>query len=189
MVKVDYYEEIVEQPEGIKFSLDERKLTVTGPKGEITKDFSHASIINIEQTDKGIKLYVDYPRKKHIALIKTIASHINNMIKGVTLGYTYKMKIVYSHFPITVKIEGDKIQIENFIGERSKRYAKIMKGVNVKVQGDDIIIEGLDKEAVSQTAANIQQATKIKDKDPRVFMDGIFVYQKLVGEDIIWKLI
>ena len=111
------------------------------------------------------------------------------MINGVTSGYTYKMKIVYSHFPITVKVEGNKVIIENFIGERSKRYAKIMPGANVEIKGDDVIITGIDKESGSQTAANIQQATKIKDKDPRVFMDGIYVYQKIVGDHIFWKLI
>jgi len=101
------------------------------------------------------------------------------------------MKIVYSHFPINVKVMGDKglVVIENFIGERAPRYAKIYGNVKVTVQGDDVVIEGIDINEVSQTAANIQSATKIRNKDPRVFLDGIYVYQKAVGDEVFWKII
>ncbi|HDM44934.1 MAG TPA: 50S ribosomal protein L6, partial [Candidatus Bathyarchaeota archaeon] len=106
---------------------------------------------------------------------------INNMIKGVTEGFVYKMKIVFSHFPISVRVDGDQVLIENFTGEKSPRRAKIIGDTKVTVKGDDIIIEGIDINAVSQTAANIQQATKIKNKDPRVFLDGIYVYETSSG--------
>jgi len=103
------------------------------------------------------------------------------MVKGVTKGFTYKLKKVYSHFPINVKVEPGKVLIENFIGERSPRIAKIVGNVKVIVKGDDIEVQGLNLEEVSQTAANIEQATKIKKKDPRVFLDGIYIYEKTEG--------
>jgi large subunit ribosomal protein L6 len=103
------------------------------------------------------------------------------MIKGVTKGFTYKMKIVFSHFPITVKVKGNLLSIENFTGERNPRKAKIMGATKVMVKGEDIILQGISLEDVSQTAANIQNATKIKVKDPRVFLDGIYVYEKHEG--------
>jgi large subunit ribosomal protein L6 len=100
------------------------------------------------------------------------------MIKGVSKGFTYKLKIVFAHFPIFVEIRGREIWIKNFCGERRLRIAKIVGNVSVKVEGDDVIVQGINLEEVSQTAANIQQATKIKRKDPRIFLDGIYVYSK-----------
>ncbi|MEM2537643.1 MAG: 50S ribosomal protein L6, partial [Candidatus Bathyarchaeia archaeon] len=109
--------------------------------------------------------------------------HINNMITGVRKGFTYKLKIVFSHFPISVKVQGNTVLIENFTGERSPRKAKIIGNVKVKVQGDDVIVQGINLEEVSQTAANIEQATKIRRKDPRVFLDGIYLYERSEGMD------
>ena len=108
-------------------------------------------------------------------------SHIRNMITGVTKGFTYKMKIIFTHFPIQVNVEGDKVVIRNFLGERAPRVAKILPGVKVEVQKEDVLVKGIDIEAVGQTAANIEQATKVKGKDIRVFLDGIYIYEKQVG--------
>jgi large subunit ribosomal protein L6 len=103
------------------------------------------------------------------------------MITGVEKGYSYKLKIVFSHFPISVKVQDKFVIIENFTGERKSRTSKIMGNVKVKVQGEDITVEGLNLENVSQTAANIEQATKVKNKDPRVFLDGIYVFERNEG--------
>jgi large subunit ribosomal protein L6 len=100
------------------------------------------------------------------------------MIHGVSEGIVYKLKMVYSHFPINLKIQGDLIKIENFLGERYPRKAKIPERVEVDIKGQDIEVRGIDKEKVGQTAANIEQATKIKNRDPRVFQDGIYIYEK-----------
>ncbi|HIE14358.1 TPA: 50S ribosomal protein L6, partial [Candidatus Bathyarchaeota archaeon] len=131
--------------------------------------------------DGKVKVEALWPRKKEAALVGTIASHIKNMIIGVTEGFTYKLKIVYSHFPISVKVSGDKVLIENFIGEKNPRVAKIVGDVKVRIEGEDIIIQGINVEDVGQTAANIELATKVKKKDPRVFLDGIYVYEKKRG--------
>jgi large subunit ribosomal protein L6 len=100
------------------------------------------------------------------------------MILGVTKGFIYKLKMVYAHFPMSVKVEDAELTIENFNGERKPRKVKVPETVTISVVDDDIIVKGLDLEEVSQTAANIQQATRIKNKDPRVFLDGIYVYEK-----------
>lgn len=170
----------IEIPEDVEVEVKGRTVTVKGPKGVLTKDFSHAPVsISLEGETLTVKTY--WPRRKEDSMVGTISSHIRNMIKGVTEGFVYKMKIVFSHFPITVKIDGDTILIENFTGERNPRRAKIVGDVKVSVKGDDVIIEGIDINEVSQTAANIQQATRIKRKDPRVFLDGIYVYEKMGG--------
>jgi large subunit ribosomal protein L6 len=104
------------------------------------------------------------------------------MLIGVQHGYVYEMKIVYSHFPMSVEIQGDQVLIKNFIGERGVRRARLIGEVEVKTTEDEVIISGIDIEAVSQSAANIQLATKIRNKDRRVFLDGIYVIRKKKGE-------
>jgi large subunit ribosomal protein L6 len=170
----------VEIPEGVDGTLEGRIVTIKGEKGELVRDFSHAPI-TIQLEGKTVTVQASWPRKKEAALVGTVCSHIQNMIKGVTAGFTYKLKIVFSHFPITVKIQGKTLTIQNFTGERSPRKAKIMGDTKVTIKGDDIIVQGINLEDVSQTAANIQNVTKIKSKDPRVFLDGIYVYEKHEG--------
>jgi large subunit ribosomal protein L6 len=103
------------------------------------------------------------------------------MITGVQKGFSYKLKIVFSHFPISVKVQDKTVMIENFTGERRARRVKVIGDVKVKVESEDVIVEGINLENVSQTAAKIEQATKVKKKDPRVFLDGIYVYERNEG--------
>ncbi len=173
-------EKTVEIPDGVEVKVEGKVVTVSGEKGTITRNFSRAPL-SIRKEDKSIKVRTEWPRKKEAATVGTVTSHIRNMITGVTVGFTYKLKIVFSHFPIAVKVEGEKILIENFTGERSARLAKIAGDVKVSVQPEDVIVQGTNLEDVSQTAANIEQATKVKAKDPRVFLDGIYVYERLRG--------
>ncbi len=170
----------VEIPDGVKINLEGKRVEVISEKGSLVRDFSHAPVsIQIEEGE--VKVSATWPKRKERALVGTVCSHIRNMISGVTNGSTYKLKIVFSHFPISVKVDGKKILIENFMGERTARTANIIGEVKVIVKGDDIVVQGLDVEKVSQTAANIEQATKVKEKDPRIFLDGIYVLQKLRG--------
>jgi large subunit ribosomal protein L6 len=170
----------VEIPENVTAALDCRVVTITGEKGELTRDFSHAPV-KISLDGNTVTVQASWPRKKEASLVQTVASHIKNMIKGVTTGFTYKLKIVFSHFPITVKIMGNKLTISNFTGERSPRTVRIMGDTKVLLKGEDIIVQGINLEHVSQTAANIQDSTKIRNKDPRVFLDGIYVFEQHEG--------
>jgi len=170
----------VEIPEEVDAKIDGRIVTVRGEKGELTRDFSHTPI-SIYLEEKTITAKANWPRKREAALVGTVCSHIRNMITGVTKGFTYKLKIVFSHFPISVKVKEKTVVIENFTGERSPRIAKIMGDTKIVVKGDDVITQGINIEDVSQTAANIEKATKIKRKDPRVFLDGIYVYERHEG--------
>lgn len=104
------------------------------------------------------------------------------MFTGVQKGYRYYLKIIFTHFPITVKVVGDEVQITNLIGEKNVRKARIMPGVKVTVKGEDILVEGIDLEKVSQTAANIELASKIRGFDRRIFSDGIYIYKNEVIE-------
>ncbi len=170
----------IQVPEGASVTLEGKVVTVKGAKGTLTRDFSFVPIF-IEAEGQTVTVRAEWPRKKEAALVGTVYSHIQNMITGVQKGFTYKLKIVFSHFPISAKIQGKSILIENFTGERRARNIKIVGDVKVKVESEDIVVQGLNLEEVSQTAANIEQATKVKKKDPRVFLDGIYVYERIEG--------
>src|SRR5450759_3074191 len=146
----------VQVPDNVTLSIEGKKINVKGAKGTLTRDFSFAPIA-IEGEGKNVRIWAKWPRKKEAALVGTIYSHINNMITGVTKGYQYKLKIVFSHFPISVKLQGNSIMIENFTGERRPRKIKLIGNVKVKIEAEDIIVEGANLEEVSQTAANIEQ--------------------------------
>jgi large subunit ribosomal protein L6 len=166
--------------EDVEITIEGRKVTVKGQKGTLTRDFRHAPV-SMEVVGKTMRIWAEWPRKKEAALVGTICSHIQNMITGVSKGFTYKLKIVFSHFPISAKVRDNTVLIENFTGERNPRKAKIVGNARVKIQSEDIIVQDLSLENVSQTAANIEQATKVRRKDPRVFLDGIYVYEQVEG--------
>jgi large subunit ribosomal protein L6 len=172
--------EVIQVPEDVEVGLEGRRITVKGPKGTLTRDFSHEPV-SIELEGKMMRVSAEWPRKREAALVGTVRSHIQNMITGVKKGFTYKLKIVFSHFPVSAKLQERTVLIENFTGERNPRKAKIIGNVKVNIQGEDILVQGINLEDVSQTAANIEQATKVKRKDPRIFLDGLYVYEQAEG--------
>jgi large subunit ribosomal protein L6 len=177
MAQVSILREEIPIPEGITVTVDEA-VTIKGSKGTLTRNFNNKKAITISVEGDNVVVEARFPKKKEKAMLGTIRSHINNMIIGLTDGFSYKMKIVYAHFPMTVKKTGDKITIENFLGERHPRSAKIVGDADVKIKGDEVVVSGINKEHVGQTMANMEQATKIKGRDPRVFQDGIYLVSK-----------
>ena len=166
-------------PAGVTVTVDAKsnKTVVKGPKGTLTRPFrNHEVAVKVE--GNAIVITKDLPRKKEKAIAGTYAAHVQNMIHGVTSGWVYQMKAVFNHFPIKMTIHGDEFHVENFLGERSPRVAKIIPGVKITVKGADVTLEGVDLAAVSQTAANIEGCTKIRNKDIRVFQDGVYITNK-----------
>ena len=176
MAQVAILREEISIPEGLEVAIND-EVTVTGSKGELRRKFKSRNIKIMKENEK-IILEAPFPKKRDKAMLGTMKSHINNMIIGLTDGFSYKMKIVHAHFPMTVKAAGNKVTIENFLGERHPRTAKIVGDTNVQIKGDEVTVEGTNKEEVGQTMANIEQATKIKGRDPRVFQDGIYLVSK-----------
>ena len=170
----------IQIPENVKVSLKGSMLHVQGPLGKVYKSFKKIPVL-IEINNNKILLKKTGERKKHLAILNTSRSLIQTLCIGVVDGFTIKMKIVYSHFPVTVKVEGKKVLIKNFQGERAPRISIIKGNTKVVVKGDDVIITGHVLTDVSQTAANIQLKTKVKNKDHRVFLDGIYRYSKSKG--------
>jgi len=172
--------QLLDMPEGVTASMSGRLLSIKGKLGEAKKDFDKVSV-NIGVEGNKVVISPFSRKKKDNVIINTAVSHVNNMVTGVTKGYTYRLKVVYAHFPISVKTKGNEILVENFVGERSPRVAKIVGDCKVSIEGDDIIVKGVSVEDVGQTAANVELATRIRRKDQRIFLDGVYTYHKEHG--------
>jgi large subunit ribosomal protein L6 len=174
-------ETAIAMPQGVSVSLTGRQLSVKGKLGEARKNFDKINV-NLSVDDNRVVFTPFSPKRKDNVIINTVSSIVNNMVTGVTKGFTYRVKVAYAHFPITVKTKGSQVLVENFMGERSPRVSDILGDCKVTVEGDDVIVKGVSLEDVGQTAANIEQATKVKRKDQRVFLDGLYIYHKEEGQ-------
>lgn len=176
-MKIKELKEIIKLPEHLEINLDKGIIKVKGHLGECQREFYHPKI-NISIKDKQIIISAKDATKREKKMIGTFKSHIKNLIKGVTEGYVYKLKICNEHFPMNVSIENNNLVVKNFLGEKIPRKAKILDNVDVKIEGDIIIVSGIDKEKVGQTAANIEGSVKITKRDRHKFMDGIWITEK-----------
>ena len=167
-------------PEGVTVTQNKHMLTFVGPLGKTYKSFRNIPV-HIEIADGKVNLKTIGERKRDYAILHTARSVIRNICEGLVEGYTIKMKVVFAHFPITVKVEGKKVLIENYQGERAPRSTHIMGNTKVVPKGEDVILTGEVWTDITQTAANIELKTKVKNKDHRVFLDGIYVYEKKKG--------
>ena len=167
-------------PEGVTVTKTKHMLSFVGPLGKTFKSFRSIPV-DIEIVENKITLKAQGERKRDYAILHTARSIIRNICEGLVEGYTIKMKVVFAHFPITVKVEGKRILIENFQGERAPRETKIVGNTKVIPKGEDVILTGEVWTDITQTAANIELKTKVKNKDHRVFLDGIYVFEKKKG--------
>ncbi|KAK9374238.1 60S ribosomal protein uL6 [Lipomyces chichibuensis] len=176
-------DELLEVPEGVTVSIKSRIVVVKGPRGTLTKNLRHINLAFTKGGNNTIKLTVHHGDRKHVAALRTIKTIIANMITGVTKGYKYKMRYVYAHFPINVNVlnDGTQVEIRNFLGEKRVRTVDVLEGVSVEIstsQKDELILSGNSLENVSQSAADIQQICRVRNKDIRKFLDGIYVSER-----------
>ncbi|MGD2073031.1 MAG: 50S ribosomal protein L6 [Candidatus Thorarchaeota archaeon] len=169
--------EIIEIPEGVQVEIVGNKVKMKKGSEEVGKRVSYS----VKQEDKKLVLSNENPTKRDKRLIKTTLAHLKNMVEGLGEKYIYKLQICSVHFPINVEVKEDNVIVKNFLGEVKERRAKILSGVQVKVEGEFVTVESSDKEKAGQTAANIETTTKIRKKDRRIFQDGIFIVEKQKG--------
>jgi large subunit ribosomal protein L6 len=170
-------ESVYKLPNGVTAKKEGNKIAVAGKLGEVKTDFANP-IVKFEVKGNEVLFKSEVETRKSKKLIETYTAQLKKLAHGVENGYTYKMKICFTHFPITAKVDGQKLLIENFLGERTPRKANLFHGVKVVVAKQDITLTGADLYAVSQSAANIEQAARITRKDRRVFQDGIYITNK-----------
>jgi len=154
--------------------MDHLDLTVEGPNGSVTRRLWYPDISVAVDGDE-VVIESDAEDAKTQATIGTFESHVENMFHGVTEGWEYEMEVFYSHFPMQVTVEDGAVVIENFLGERAPRRTEIHGDTEVEVDEERITLRGPDVEAVGQTAADIEQLTRVQDKDVRVFQDGVYI--------------
>lgn len=169
-------QKIIEIPEGVQVEVKDNEVVVKADGKELKKVFGLGKV-KIEK-DKDLKVGCKKSTKRESKMIGTIAAHLKNMVQGVKEDFVYKLEIANVHFPMNVKVEGDKVHIKNFLGEKIDRVADIVEGVKVDVKGNEITISSHDKENAGQTAGNIEKATKVSGRDRRIFQDGIFITEK-----------
>jgi len=167
----------IEVPEEVSASMDHLELTVDGDVGSVTRRLWYPGV-NVSVEDGTVVIEAEEEDAQTNATVGTFESHVNNMFHGASEGWTYEMTVHYAHFPMQVDVEGDEVVINNFLGERAPRRTAILGDTEVEIDGEDITLFGPDKEAVGQTAAAIEQLTKVPDKDTRVFQDGVYITEK-----------
>jgi large subunit ribosomal protein L6 len=175
-MKKEFSQEI-EISDGVEIKKEGKKIIVKGSQGEVSKEFNFGKL---KYENKDGKVILSYPSatRNNKRMINTIAAHLKNMIKGSKNKFEYKLKICSSHFPINIEIKGNEILIKNFLGEKTPRKCYIPEGAEVQVNKDIITVKSANKEIGGQAAANFEAATKITNRDRRVFQDGIYIINK-----------
>ena len=164
-------------PDEVDAEMDHLELTVDGPNGSVTRRLWYPDI-DVTVGDGDVVITSDEDDAKTMSTLGTFESHVRNMFHGVTEGWEYEMEVFYSHFPMQVAVEGEEVVIENFLGEKAPRRTEIRGDTEVDVSDEIVTLSGPNVEDVGQTAADIEQLTRIKDKDVRVFQDGVYITQK-----------
>jgi large subunit ribosomal protein L6 len=170
-------EKRIKIPEGMKVEIEAKKIKISNEKGSIERSFK-VKEIDAHLENGEIYLKTKNASKKTYAMLNTLIAHLKNIFDGLSQGYEYKLAIVFSHFPINASVKGKIVEINNFLGEKTPRKAKIIGKAKGEIKGQDIFVRGINKEEVGQTAANLENATKISGRDIRRFQDGIYVVEK-----------
>jgi large subunit ribosomal protein L6 len=176
MSKLNIIEKI-KIPEGIQVDINKFLVKISGSQGTLERRFVYPKL-KIQKKENNIILEAKNVTKREKRMAYTFEAHLKNMIEGVNKPYQYQLKVCSGHFPMTVNIEGNDLIIKNFLGEKIPRRAKILPNAKVEIKGNEISVTSIDLETAGQTAANIETATRITNRDRRVFQDGIYITKK-----------
>jgi large subunit ribosomal protein L6 len=164
-------------PKDVQVEVNGREVIVKGKAGESRRSFN-AKHVEIKKADGNITVFTNSVKKADRADVGTILGHIKNMVVGAEKGVTYKLKSVYAHFPMSIKVEGNRFVVSNFLGEKFPRSIELIKDVTVKITGPEVTVTGSNREVVGLCASQIEQVCRIRDRDRRVFQDGIYIIEK-----------
>lgn len=187
-MKLLHSSDTVSVPDDVTVSVKSRVVTVEGKYGKLVQAFKHIPVdLKLTNNNKLIKVEMWFSTSTQRACIRTLCSHIKNMIIGVSKKFQYKMRLVYAHFPINATITNDNscLEVRNFMGEKKLRKINLLPGVTVdksKDVKDELILTGINIDTVSRSAALIHQSTLVREKDIRKFLDGIYVSEKTTVE-------
>src|SRR5260370_37152640 len=139
MPRVETLQRAIPIPANTNVEVDGRKVWVQGSLGGLEEDLSHLPI-ELSLNGPEVIIKTQWPRKREIGMLGTAAAHIRNMIKGVNSGYKFNLKTVYAHFPVAIKVDerSRTLKIENFTGEKTRRTAAILDGLNVTMKVEEM---------------------------------------------------
>ncbi len=175
--KSEMVKEIISIPEDVEVKIENNVIYAKGPKGEMTRKLVYPGV-NISVENKNVVISCKEVTKREKAILGTFKAHVKNILLGVKEGYVYKLKICSSHFPMNVSISNGELIVKNFFGEKVPRKLKLKEGATVKVDGDIITVESVNKEIAGQVAADIEKLTRRTKYDRRIFQDGIYIIEK-----------
>jgi len=176
-MKIDKLEDKIKIPSGVTVDVSDGCVKAKGPKGEVSRPLLSKKV-TLEVAGDVVTVRTVDATKREKTILYSLSAHLKNMIKGVTEGHVYKLKICSGHFPMNISVKGSQFEIKNFIGEAVPRRMLILQGADVKMEGDIITVTGIDKEIVAQTAASIESLTRRPGFDNRIFQDGIYITEK-----------
>lgn len=171
-------EKAIDILDGVSVTIEGRTVKMVGPKGSLSRNFDDPrfnDLISMEKKSSTITVRCKKDTRRQKAICGTFASHIRNMVKGAAYGYKYEMQIVYKHFPMTVTINKNIVEIRNFLGEKDARKARIIGNTEVKADKEKVVVTGASIEEAGLTASNIETACKLTRRDRRIFQDGIYI--------------
>ncbi len=163
-------------PEGVSVSIEGSMITSSGKLGTNKRIFNDA-LLKLEKAGSSISISGTSEKglaKKAAKAEMALKKELENDMRGVSEYYERKMRLVFAHFPINVEVKGDMLYINNIIGERFPRTSRIVGSTKIEAKGQEVRIYGTSLDEVSQTCANIRLACKIRNKDSRVFQDGLY---------------
>ncbi len=170
-------ERTIDISEGLEVVINGNKFTIKGNGNELVRTFDTGRVVaNVK--DNKIVLSAKGATRRESKMIGTIWAHLKNMIKGFSEDFVYELEVCNVHFPMNVKLDGDRVVIKSFLGETTERISKVLPNVNVDIKGSKITVSSNNIEAAGQTAANLEKATRLTGRDRRIFQDGIFMTSK-----------
>merc|ERR1711865_988122 len=158
-----------------------KKVEVTGKHGTLKRDFKHLPIeLWTAASGHEVRARMYFAKSKQLSMLRSVCSHIRNMIDGVTSKFEYRMRLVYAHFPINATITngGSTVEVRNFLGEKRVRVVNMLGDTKIEKSSqtkDELVLTGRDINHTSRSAALIRQSCLVKDKDIRKFLDGVYV--------------
>ncbi|MDP3027363.1 MAG: 50S ribosomal protein L6 [Nanoarchaeota archaeon] len=170
--------EEIEIPGDVNAKIENNVLIIKKGDTELKRELN--SLIEIKIEGNKIILEAKKSTKREKRICGTFAAHIKNSMRGLNEKFKYKLQAASVHFPMTLAIDKEKneLVVKNFLGEKTDRRIKLVKGVDVKIIKDIIEIESSDKELAGQCSANIEKGTKTRNKDRRVYQDGVYIIEK-----------
>jgi large subunit ribosomal protein L6 len=137
-------------PAGVTVVVDGGDLKVKGPLGELTKKM--VSDVSIVAEGSEVKVSPNHKSISADALSGTYASHLKNMVEGVTKGF--EKKLIIEGVGFRYAVNGNEVKLD--IGFSHSVLVPILSGINVVVEKNNMTISGIDKEGVGQFAAKIR---------------------------------